>query len=46
MGKTYIKTTNKKGIAQLKIKNKYKHGKYRVKIKYAKEILKKTITIK
>lgn len=45
-GKKYIAKTNKKGIAKITIKNKYKAGKYSIKIKYVAQIIKQTITIK
>lgn len=45
-GKNYSAKTNKKGIAKITIKNKYKIGKYTIQIKYVKQIIKKTITIK
>lgn len=45
-GKKYKVKTNKKGTATLKIKNKYKSGKYRILIKYSKFKIYKTIKIK
>lgn len=45
-GKTYKAKTNKKGIAKLTIKNKFKKGKYSVKITYLNDIVKTTLKIK
>ena len=45
-GKTYKAKTNKKGIAKLTIKNKFKKGKYPVKITYLKDAIKTTLKIK
>ena len=45
-GKTYKAKTNKKGIATLKLKLKLKVGKYKIKVKYGKSSLTKTIRIK
>ena len=45
-GKTYKAKTNKKGIATIKIKNKYKIGKYSILTKYAKLQVKSIIYIK
>lgn len=44
-GKTYTAKTNSKGIAKVTIKNKYKAGKYALKISYEKQSIKKTVTI-
>ena len=45
-GKTYTAKTNKKGIAKVSIKNKFKAGKYTVKIQYEKQTIKQTVKIK
>jgi hypothetical protein len=45
-GKTYKAKTNKKGVATLKLKLKLKVGKYKIKVKYGKSSLTKTIRIK
>lgn len=45
-GKTYTAKTNAKGIAKVTIKNKYKAGKYALKITYEKDSIKKTVTVK
>ena len=45
-GKTYKAKTNKKGIAKLTIKNKFKKGRYPVKITYLKDAIKTTLKIK
>ena len=45
-GKTYKIKTNKKGIATLKINNKYKTGKYTITTSYAGLKVKNTIKIK
>ncbi|WP_405296195.1 C1 family peptidase [Methanobrevibacter sp.] len=45
-GKKYYKKTNKKGIAKISIKNKYKSGKYKIVAKYENNKSKSFITIK
>jgi hypothetical protein len=45
-GKTYKKKTNSKGIATLKLKMKLTAGKYKIKVKYKKASLTKTVKIK
>ena len=45
-GKTYKIKTNKKGIAKITIKHKMKVGKHKLKIKYGKSTITKTIKIK
>ena len=45
-GKTYKVKTNKKGVATLKIKLKLKVGKYKIRAKYGKSTIKKTIKVK
>ena len=45
-GKTYKAKTNKKGVAKIKIKKFWKVGKFKIKIKYLKTSIKKTITVK
>ena len=45
-GKTYKAKTNKKGIASIKIKNKYKSGKYSVITRYKEIKIKNTVNIK
>ena len=44
-GKTYKMKTNKKGIAKLKIKYKFRVGTHKLKIKYGKSTITKTIKI-
>ena len=45
-GKTYKAKTNKKGVAKITIKKFWKVGKFKIKIKYLKTSIKKTITVK
>ncbi len=45
-GKTYSAKTNKKGVATIKVTQNLKVGKYTVTIKYLKDSIKKTLTIK
>lgn len=45
-GKTYSAKTNKKGVATIKVTQNLKVGKYAVTIKYLKDSIKKTLTIK
>lgn len=45
-GKTYSAKTNKKGVATIKVTQNLKVGKYSVTIKYLKDTIKKTLTVK
>lgn len=45
-GKTYSAKTNKNGVATIKVTQSLKVGKYTVTIKYLKDSIKKTLTIK
>lgn len=45
-GKTYSAKTNKNGVATIKVTQNLKVGKYTVTIKYLKDSIKKTLTIK
>ena len=45
-GKTYKSNTNKKGVAIFKIKQSLKVGKYKMKISYNKDSIKRVLTVK